>query len=86
MLSHSDIKNENVQSSSSLAIERLKQRLDGIIEESDLEANDIVQSDILFAQAKECVTYYVTGYLCKQGKSMPTAPHVWKVHVLNYQQ
>ncbi|KAJ3640483.1 hypothetical protein Zmor_003777 [Zophobas morio] len=44
-------------------IDHLKTRLNGLIHETDWEIDEILEIDTSFAEIKNCVIYYVTGYL-----------------------
>lgn len=62
----SDIKNIYNDSISSIALENLKNKFEGLINNGEWEFLDIMEHNYSHAQIIDCLKYYVTGYLCFQ--------------------
>lgn len=47
-------------------LEKLKQRLDGLINEGDWECDEVFEHDYSNATVVDCIVYYVTGFVSRK--------------------
>lgn len=47
-------------------INKLKERLDGLIITNDWECDEIIEQDYGMPEVVDCIVYYLTGYVCKR--------------------
>lgn len=66
LITISDIKNCYANNKDKSAIDRLKTKLNGLINEGQYEFTDIIEHDYSLAPVVDCLKYYVAGYLTYQ--------------------
>ncbi|KAG8236684.1 hypothetical protein J437_LFUL016721 [Ladona fulva] len=75
MIKISDIREIYTEKSSSQSnIQKLKEQLDGLIEQGDWEVCDVIEHDYSLAPVFDSIIYYITGYLCKRIKRQSKCP------------
>jgi len=48
------------------ALDLIKNKMDGLVEDGDWEFSDVFEHDYSLSPIKECLIYYLVGYLSKQ--------------------
>lgn len=48
------------------ALDLIKKKMDGLVEDGDWEFSDVFEHDYSLSPIKECLIYYLVGYLSKQ--------------------
>jgi len=66
LITISDIKNCYENNKDMSAIDKLKTKLNGLINEGEWEFTDIVEHDYSLAPIVDCLKYYIAGYLTHQ--------------------
>lgn len=47
-------------------LQNLKEKIDHLIESSDWECDEVIESDYSMSEITDCIIYYVTGFICRK--------------------